>query len=95
MRRAARRDANENELVRTLEALGALWIQAGPLDGWTFWRGRWHLCEVKDPAKEGHTDEFTPSQILLIAKLRQRNVPWYTLRTVEDVYALLGARRTA
>jgi hypothetical protein len=33
--------------------------------------------------------------LLLIQKLRERNVPWYTLRTDEDVYALLGARRTA
>jgi hypothetical protein len=90
-----RRDGNENELVRTLESLGALWIQTGPFDGWAFWRGRWHLCEIKLPEREGRAGEYTPAQLLLIQKLRERNVPWYTLRTDEDVYALLGARRTA
>lgn len=95
MRYAARRDTNERPLVRLIEQLGGFWMDEGPFDGWTWWRGRWCLCEIKDPAKEGHADEFTPAQLLLIQKLRQRQIPLHVLRTDDDVYALMGARRTA
>lgn len=90
MRRAARRDANESELVSLIRQFGAVWLATGPLDGWCFWRGRWHLCEVKDPQKRGRANEYTPRQRRLIAGLTARNIPWYTLREPPDVYALLG-----
>jgi hypothetical protein len=93
--RRQRRDNNESELVQLAEQLGATWIQAPPFDGFLFWRGRWHLCEVKRAEKEGWSSEFTPAQLLLIQKLKSRQVPWHVLRTEDDVYALLGARRTA
>jgi hypothetical protein len=90
-----RRDNNESPLVTRLEQLGGLWLPQGPFDGWAWGRGRWFLCEVKDPAREGHKDEFTPAQLLLIQKLNQRQIPWHKLRTEDDIYALMGARRTA
>lgn len=93
--RYGRRDANEPELVRCLEPLGGLWVPAGPFDGWAWDRFRWHLCEIKDPRKEGWKDEFTPEQILLLAKLNPRGIPVRVLRTEADVLALMGARRSA
>lgn len=90
-----RRDNNESELIRSAEELGAYFIKGPPFDGWLWWRGKFHLCEVKDPQREGHASEYTEAQLLQIQKLRERNIPWHTLRTVEDVYRLMGARRTA
>jgi hypothetical protein len=90
-----RRDNNESPLISLAEQLGAVWLDTGPFDGWLWWRGRFHLCEVKDPAREGHADEFTPAQLKLIQKLNQRQIPWHKLRTEDDIYALMGARRTA
>jgi len=95
MRYAARRDAVESTLVATAEALGAVWIAGPPFDGWLFFRGRWHLCECKDPRKEGWKDEFTEAQLKTIIRLQERQIPWHVLRTEDDVLALLNARRTA
>jgi len=95
MRHAARRDANEAAILSGVDALGGLWIPAPPFDGWLWNRSGWQLCEVKDPRKEGWRDEFTPEQVLLMAKLRERRIPFHVLRTETDVLALMGARRSA
>ena len=93
--RHGRRDANEAAILSSVEALGGLWIQAGPFDGWLWDRRAWHLCEVKDPRKEGRKHEFTVDQSLLILRLTERRIPVYVLRTEADVLALFGARRSA
>jgi hypothetical protein len=95
MRYAARRDANEPALLASVEALGGLWLPAGPFDGWLWDRRSWHLCEVKDPRKEGWRDEFTEDQRRLIIRLNERAAPFHVLRTEDDVLTLLGARRSA
>jgi hypothetical protein len=95
MRYAARRDANEATLLAGVEALGGLWLPAGPLDGWLWDRRAWRLCEVKQPRKEGWRDEFTEEQRLLIIRLNEYQAPFHVLRTEDDVLALMGARRSA
>lgn len=95
MRYAARRDQNENDLVAAAEALGAVWVQAPPMDGWLHFRGVWHLCEVKDPKKQGWKSEYTEAQKLLLIRFSERGIKVNTLRTENDVFALLGARRCA
>jgi hypothetical protein len=95
MRRVARRDSNEAAILRCIEPLGGLWLQAGPFDGWLWDRRAWHLCEVKDPRKEGWKNEFTEDQHRLIIRLNERCVPLHVLRTEEDVLTLLGARASA
>lgn len=87
----------------TAEALGAVWLPTPPLDGF-LWHRRacascggpgWSLLEVKDPAREGRKHEFTPEQIILMARLNERQVPYRVIRTEADMLALLGAQRSA
>ena len=92
---AARRDANEQPLVAAMEALGGYWIADGPFDGWLHWRGAWHLIEIKDPKKAGHKSEYTANQVRMLISLRERGIELNTLRTEDDVYRLMGARRSA
>lgn len=89
-RYAAKRDANESDLLKAARLVGALWEQWGPLDGWVFWRGAWTPVEIKT-AKGTYTD----AQILFLARCRERGAPVWTWRTVDDVYASLGAKVTA
>lgn len=93
--RHGRRDANESTILSGVEQLGGLWLAGGPLDGWLFARGAWHLVEIKAAHKEGWKSEFTPEQILLLARLKERGIPYRVLRTEDDVLQLFGARRCA
>jgi len=95
LRRAARRDENEHALVSIARALGAQWVQAGPLDGWVCWRGRWMPVEIKRPEREGRKGEYTEEQLRFFQRCRERGSPWLVWRTERDVYDALGARRTA
>lgn len=91
-RYAAKRDANEPILVRTAQQFGALWIEAGPLDGWILFRERWTPVEIKN---ESGRNRFTESQVLFLAACRERNAPVWTWRTELDVFESLGAKQTA
>jgi len=98
VRYAARRDANENELVGVAEQLGALWVQTGPLDGWFCWREHWYPVEIKRPdgPRGGRYDRhYTEAQILFLARCKERNAPVFTWRTVDDVLKSLNATQTA
>lgn len=95
MRRNHRPDNVRPALVATAEALGAFWLGTGPFDGWLWFRDRWHLCELKDPAREGHKDEFTDDQIILMARLKERQIPFSIIRTEGDMLKVLGAHRSA
>jgi hypothetical protein len=94
-RYAARRDAVESDLISLAEGIGAVWLKSGPFDGWLWFRDRWHLCEIKDPKKNGWANEFTDDQLKMIIKLNERQIPLNILREEGDVFKLLGARRTA
>lgn len=89
-RYAAKRDANEHELVTHARRLGVLFEKIGPLDWWVGWRGRWVPLEIK--TEEG---TYTEKQILFLARCRERQLPVWTWRTENDIYRDLGAIRTA
>lgn len=93
-RYAKRRDNNESELIELAEQLGAVWIQAGPFDGWLWWR-QWHCVEIKRADKEGWKSEYTAYQRKLMQRFQERGVQMVTWRRPEDVYALMGAIQTA
>jgi hypothetical protein len=90
-----RRDANENELVKHAAALGAHWLEEGPLDGWTYFRGVWTPTEIKIPEREGTADEYTPAQLRFFRWCSERRAKWFTWRVLADVERDLGARRAA
>lgn len=50
-RRARKRDANEPEIVRALQAIGATVERLDVIDLLVGYRGRNYLLEVKDPAR--------------------------------------------
>lgn len=89
-RYAARRDANEHELVALARQLGAQFEKIGPLDFWAGWRGRWVPLEIK--TEEG---SYTDKQVLFLARCKERQLPVWTWRIENDVYRDLGARRSA
>ena len=63
MRKAARVDANQGDIVAALRKAGAeVYIIRQPVDLLVYWRGRWLPVEVKEPDKRGRINEFTLSQ---------------------------------
>lgn len=63
MRRAARVDNNQHELVQALRKIGAkVYHIRKPLDLLVGYRGKNILVEVKRPEKKGHADEFTKEE---------------------------------
>lgn len=95
LRYAKRRDDNESPLIALATAIGALMVQAPPLDYWCFYRGHWIPVEVKRPDKKGWKSEFTPAQILFLLRCKEREAVTWTWRTESDVLRDLNARRSA
>jgi hypothetical protein len=96
MRRAARRDANEPELIRFARELGAWLIPLDePVDWLLAWQGQWQLVEIKQPHREGHVHEFSDAQRDFQRECGERRMRIHVWRTDQDVLATLGARRAA
>jgi hypothetical protein len=90
------RDRNEAPLLNVASRLGISWEEGGPLDGWVFCRRRgWVPVEIKDPKREGHANEYQPSQLAFFARCKQRGSPWLVWRTEQDVLDFAGAKRVA
>lgn len=81
--------------MQLAESFGAFSVNDGPLDWWIFWRGAWHLTEIKDPKRKGHKHEYTKAQKKLLADLQERAIPVWIWRTREDVLRDFDARETA
>ncbi len=99
MHRAARRDANEAEVVAALRAAGALVYH---LDGRDLpdllvgFRGRWTVVEVKRPAGprgglKGR--KLRPGQAALMMLARAQGLPIVVARTAEEALEAIGAVR--
>lgn len=84
-----RKDRNHKSLVELAERLGMTWYQFGPLDGWLFnpRTKQWLPVEIKDPDKEGYSDEFTPAQRKFINWAKSDSAQWLVWRTEADVIA--------
>ena len=90
--RHGRRDGNESHLISLALGMGAYWVQAPPLDGWIFFRGKWTPVEIKNP--EGK-DELTKAQIRFRIQCNEHQAPHFLWRTLDDVCRDLGAKVTA
>ena|SRR5688572_21578978 len=97
MRRyALRRDANEGPLIALAKNLGwQFWPLYQPADWLALRRGVWHVVEIKDPAKEGHADEFTYEQRKFRAEVFACNGRLLVWRTKDDVFRDSNARASA
>lgn len=88
LRRAARVDANQADLVREFRGLGGLWVPAGhPIDAWCGWRGRWLAVEVKDGNKPPSRQKLTDDQIDFIRTCAACRLPVAVVRTLDDLLA--------
>jgi len=88
MRRAARRDANEGEIVAALRAHGVrvfLVSDGGFPDLACLWRGAWHLLEVKT-----RTGALTPAQVAFVADVEAAGGLVHVVRTPAEALAVFG-----
>jgi hypothetical protein len=97
---AARVDANQSAIVRTLERMGAgvkdcSRIGGGHPDLEVWWRGQVLYAEVKDGAKSASRRELTPEQAIWHAEAARYGVKVHVLTCEADALAMLGARRAA
>jgi hypothetical protein len=93
MRRAARRDITEPEIIRFARELGAWLVPLDePVDWLLAWRGQWYLVEIKQPHREGHLHEFTEAQRQFQRQCGERGMRIHVWRTDADVLATLGAK---
>ena len=88
LRRYARRDSNEAEIVKAVKSCGASWlpiaVRDGP-DGIVGFRGQTHLVEIKT-AKGAHK----PGQVTFSDSWR--GAPIIVVRSAADVFVMLGIR---
>lgn len=93
---AARRDKVEPEVIEFAGKLGwKFWELKTPCDWLGLRRGQWFTIEVKDPAKEGHADEFTQPQRAFLAEVARCGGRVLVWRSKEDVMRDSGARVNA
>lgn len=99
MRRAARKDANHPEVVQAFRDLGCSVLDLARMgEGcpdllvWIPSRVKMTLVEVKNGAKAPSARKLTPDQEKFF---KAWHGPVVVVTSVEDVYALCGARRTA
>ena len=94
MRRAARTDDNQAEIVRGLRAIGATVqslaaVGAGVPDLLVGWQGANVLLELKDAAKAPSKRKLTPDQVAWHQAWRGQVA---TVETLKDALAALGIR---
>lgn len=93
---AARRDAAEPELVKFARQFGwRLWKLDKPCDWLALRRGVWYALEIKDPAKQGHADEYTHDQRKFMAEVAAVGGRVLVWRCKDDVLADSNARVSA
>lgn len=93
-RYAVRRDANEAEIVRALQRVGAHVERLDePVDLCVGWGQRWVWIEVKDPAKPPSDRRLTAGQAQFMARARALGLPATVALTPSDALRAIGAVR--
>lgn len=93
-RRAAKIDDNQQSVVSALRKAGA-WVQSigQPWDLLVYFRGVWHVLEVKDGAKQPCKQELSPAQLDTLANLRLCGVK--LVRNEREALEAVGAVKEA
>lgn len=87
-RQAAKRDANEPEIVHALRSAGAVvWMLPRPFDLLCGFSGRLVGLEVKGPK-----GNLTDQQETDMATCRRLGLPVYVVRTAEEALQAVGAK---
>jgi len=95
MRTAARRDANEREIIDALEKFGARVHQVsdgGTPDLLVAFRGRWTVIEVKDGNKPLSQRKLTPAQVQFMDTF-SADTPTYVVSSVDEALRAIGVIR--
>jgi hypothetical protein len=93
MRRAAKRDANQPEIVAALRKIGVFVVDLasagdGIPDLLCGWHGSWKLVEVKDGSKPPCERQLTPDQIKFHAVCAERGLPCFVVNSVDEALSL-------
>jgi hypothetical protein len=92
--RAAKRDANEREMVEAWRALGALWIPMGPdagFDGLLIFHGKIHIIEVKDTSQTNGRYRLTDNEAVMMSIIEHRGAKYTIITNMTEALALVGA----
>ncbi len=93
-RRAAKRDANEPEIVATIRQVGAVWYPASlGNDGWVGWGNVWVPWEIKDGRKPPSARKLTDAEADMQATSAARGLPYRVVTSVDEALAALGITR--
>jgi len=92
MRRAAKVDRNQAEIIAALELVGATVtslaaVGGGVPDLLVAHRKKWHLLEVKDGKKPPSERQLTPDQVKWHAK---QQAPVHTVKSVDEALQAIG-----
>ena len=96
MRRAARVDANQSEIVAALRAIGVgvkdmSGVGEGVPDLACLWRGATYWIEVKNGRKPPSARKLTIEQIRFHESARLAGVKVHVVSTVDEALAVFGA----
>lgn len=96
IRRAARVDANQSEIVSALRAIGVTVTDLsgagnGVPDLLCLWRGMPYLVEIKDGSKPPSRRKLTVEQVRFHANARRAGVKVHVVSTVDEALAVFGA----
>ena len=83
IKRAAKRDDNEREIVQALRAAGAFVQALSSIDLLVGHRGAWHLIEVKDGNKPLSRRKLTFDEMQFILDVKNR-APIHVVENVEQ-----------
>jgi hypothetical protein len=90
LRRAAKADANQREIVTALRAAGGYWIHLGhPVDGIAGYRSKWVPVELKDGSKPPSKRELTDDQLAFVRDCEAYRMPVIVATSAEDLLSQL------
>lgn len=94
LRRAAKVDANQDEIVRALRHVGAYVVfLSHPVDLLVGFQSRWVAIEVKDVSQPPSKRRLTDDQVDFLRDCSAYRLPAQIVCTVDDALAAIGAVR--
>lgn len=91
---AKRIDANQPEIVDTLQKCGAVWIPTSGdptigFDGLVAFRGRLEIAEIKDGSKPASQRRLTERETKRMEQVSEKGVAYNVIESVDDALNLI------